>query len=63
VARCQRPQDCGDYRRFENAAAGIVALAAFYQSYDVGLEATGGHEHLAFGLLWAEGLPSAIVDP
>ena len=27
------------------------------------MEATGGHERLAFGLLWAEGLPSAIVNP
>lgn len=27
------------------------------------MEATGGHERLAFGLLWTEGLPSAIVNP
>jgi transposase len=54
------------YRRFENTTAGTVALAAFCRAHGVELvamEATGGHERLAFGLLWAEGLPSAIVNP
>lgn len=54
------------YRRFENAPAGIAALAAFCREHGVALvvmEATGGHERLAFGLLWAEGMPSAIVNP
>lgn len=54
------------YRRFENSAAGIAELAAFCRDHGVGLvamEATGGHERLAFGLLWNEGIPSAIVNP
>jgi transposase len=54
------------YRRFENRPAGIAALAGFCREHDVDLvvmEATGGHERLAFGLLWAEGVPSAIVNP
>lgn len=54
------------YRRFKNSAAGVIELAVFCRSHAVGLvvlEATGGYERLAFGLLWAEGLPSAIVNP
>jgi transposase len=54
------------YRRFENSAGGAVELATFCRRHGVELvamEATGGYERLAFGLLWAEGLPSAIVNP
>lgn len=54
------------YDRFENTPAGIASLASFCRKHEVALavmEATGGHERLAFGLLWAEGMPSAIVNP
>jgi transposase len=56
----------GPSRSFEHSSAGIAALAAFCRQHDVGLvamEATGGYERLAFGLLWAEGIPVAIVNP
>ena len=54
------------YRRFGNTPAGIALLAGFCREHGVDLavlEATGGYERLAFGLLWAEGMPSAIVNP
>ena len=56
----------GAYCRFENRPGGIAALASFCREHGVELvvmEATGGHERLAFSLLWAEGMPSAIVNP
>lgn len=43
-----------------------MALAAFCKEHGVELvamEATGGYEKLPFALLWAEGLPCAIVNP
>jgi transposase len=52
--------------RVANDADGIAALAAFCGEHAVGLvvmEATGGYERLAFGLLWAAGLPCAVVNP
>jgi transposase len=56
----------GPGQSFEQTAAGIAALAAFCREHGVGLvaiEATGGYERLAFGLLWAEGIPVAVVNP
>jgi transposase len=52
--------------RFAHTAEGIAALAAFCRAHGVGLvamEATGGYEKMPFGLLWAEGVPAAIVNP
>jgi transposase len=51
--------------RFDNDAEGIGALAEFCQQHKVHLvvmEATGGYEQLAFGLLWAGGIEVAIVN-
>ena len=56
----------GAFRRFERGADGVTALAAFCREHGVELvvmEATGGYERLAFGLLWAEGVPAAVVNP
>ena len=56
----------GTARSFEQSAAGIAALAAFCREAGVALvamEATGGYERLAFGLLWAQGVSVAIVNP
>jgi hypothetical protein len=53
-------------RSFERSAAGIAALAAWCQQKRVDLvamEATGGCERLPFGLLWAEGIAIAVVNP
>lgn len=52
--------------RFENSAGGIGELAAFCIRHRVELvvmEATGGYERLGFALLWAAGIPAAIVNP
>jgi transposase len=52
--------------RFERTAEGIAALADFCRQHAVelvALEATGGYEKLPFMLLWAAGVPSAIVNP
>lgn len=51
---------------FANTAEGIDALAAFCAAHGVALvamEATGGYEKLPFALLWARGVPVAIVNP
>ena len=51
---------------FANSPQGIAALAGFCRMHRVELvvmEATGGYEQRAFALLWAEGLPVAIVNP
>jgi transposase len=51
--------------RADNSAGGIAKLAAFCREHGVALlamEATGGYEKLAFGLLWAEAIPCAIVN-
>jgi transposase len=56
----------GVVESFAQTPAGIAALAAFCREHGVGLvamEATGGYERLAFGLLWTEGIPVAIVNP
>lgn len=56
----------GAAARFARTAEGIEALAGFCKSHSVGLvamEATGGYERLVFALLWAQGVPSAIVNP
>lgn len=58
--------DGGATLRLDNDAEGIAELAAFCATHGVGLvvmEATGGYERLAFGLLWAAGLPCAVVNP
>jgi transposase len=54
------------WRRFANSAAGIAELAAFCREHGVTLvamEATGGYEKLALGLLWAAGVPAALGNP
>jgi transposase len=56
----------GAFGRFSNNAAGIAELAAFCAGHAVALvamEATGGFERLAFGLLWEQGFPCAIANP
>lgn len=56
----------GESLRAENSAEGVSALAAFCREHGVELvvlEATGGYERLAFGLLWAQGLPCALANP
>ena len=56
----------GAAARFARTADGIEALAGFCKSHGVGLvamEATGGYEKLVFALLWAQGVPAAIVNP
>jgi transposase len=56
----------GPSLRVDRSAAGIERLAAFCRDHAVELavmEATGGYEKLAFGLLWAAGIPCAIVNP
>lgn len=56
----------GEARRFARTAEGIDALAAFCMAAGVELvamEATGGYERLPFALLWARGLPVAILNP
>ena len=61
---CLRPG--GEARRFARSAEGIQALAAFCTARRVDLvamEATGGYEKLPFGLLWAQGVPAAVLNP
>jgi transposase len=56
----------GLVQSFERSADGIAALAAFCKQHQVGfvaMEATGGYERLPCGLLWAAGVPAAIVNP
>jgi transposase len=55
----------GKAKRFAYTGEGVEELAAFCRSEGVELvamEATGGYEKLAFGLLWAGGVPAAIVN-
>jgi transposase len=52
--------------RVANTAAGIAELAGFCRTHRVELvvmEASGGYERLAFGLLWADSLACAVVNP
>jgi transposase len=61
---CVGPQ--GPELRVANTAAGIAELASFCRAHQaelVVMEATGGYERLAFGLLWADGLACAVVNP
>jgi transposase len=56
----------GEARRFARSADGIEALAAFCRTHGVALvavEATGGYEQLPFALLWAQGIPVAVLNP
>lgn len=56
----------GAFLRVANDAEGVAELAAFCETHGVELavmEASGGYERLAFGLLWAAGLACAIVNP
>ncbi len=51
---------------FANNPGGIASLAAFCQAHRIDLvamEATGGHERLAFTLLSEQGLAVAILNP
>jgi transposase len=52
--------------RVANDAVGIAELATFCTGHRVALlvmEATGGYERLAFTMVWAAGIPCAIVNP
>ncbi len=56
----------GPRASFSNTPEGIAELAAFCQQHGVELvamEATGGYEKLPFALLWARGLPVALLNP
>ena len=56
----------GASERFARTPEGIVELAAFCRVHAVtlvALEATGGYERLPFSLLWAAGIPVAILNP
>jgi transposase len=56
----------GPAGRFANDPDGIAALAGFCRTHGTGLvamEATGGYEKRPFALLWARGIPAAIVNP
>ena len=55
----------GVCKSFLNDQAGISALADFCRQHKVRLlamEASGGYEQLAFGLLWSMGIEVAIVN-
>jgi transposase len=52
--------------RFANTQVGIEKLAGFCRQHKVTLvvmEATGGFEQLAFGLLWESGVACALCNP
>lgn len=56
----------GAEARFENTSEGAASLAAFCRQHGVELvamEATGGYEKLAFGLLWGSGIAVALLNP
>jgi transposase len=56
----------GAAERFARTAEGIAQLTDFCRTHAVELvavEATGGYEKLPFMLLWAAGVPCAIVNP
>jgi len=56
----------GEWRRFATTAQGIEQLVAFCKAQAVDLvvmEATGGYERRPFAMLWAAGIPAAIVNP
>jgi transposase len=56
----------GPFERFTSTPDGIAALAAFCKVHGVELvamEASGGYEKRPFALLWAQGIPAAILNP
>jgi transposase len=56
----------GSWKSFSNDPEGISALADFCRQHKAQLlvmEASGGYEQLAFGLLWSMDIPVAIVNP
>ena len=56
----------GPTQAFSNTAKGIVELLAFCRQHGVELvamEASGGYEKQPFALLWAHGLPVALLNP
>jgi len=56
----------GTWQRFARSSEGMAELATFCRTRGVTLvvmEASGGYEQLPFGLLWAERIPCAIVNP
>jgi len=56
----------GSEARFENTPEGVGRLIAFCHEHGVELvamEATGGYERLAFGLLWGSSVPVALLNP
>jgi transposase len=56
----------GPHHSFANTAEGIAELLAFCRQHDVELvamEASGGYEKQPFALLWAQGLPVALLNP
>jgi transposase len=56
----------GPAHSFANSPEGIAALATFCRQHQVDLvamEATGGYEKQPFSLLWAEGIPAALLHP
>ena len=56
----------GLFGKFQNTPEGIKALVRFCEQNNVELvamEATGGYEKQPFQLLWAQGVPAAIVNP
>ena len=55
----------GPNRSFPNTAEGIAELLAFCRQHHVELvamEASGGYEKRSFALLWANGLPVALLN-
>jgi transposase len=56
----------GAFARFANTPAGVETLAEFCREHGtslIAMEATGGYEKKPFALLWAQGLPCAILNP
>jgi transposase len=56
----------GPTQPFPNTAKGIVELLAFCRQQGaelVAMEASGGYEKQPFALLWAQGLPVALLNP
>ncbi len=61
---CIGPQ--GPFHSFPNTPEGSAELTAFCRQHGVELvamEATGGYEKQSFALLWAHGLPVALLNP
>src|SRR5688500_9407623 len=56
----------GHQQRFANTPEGIAELARFCRDHAaelVVMEASGGVERLAYGLLWDHGMAAALVNP